>query len=226
MRKRLQSGRPPGLVRCPASATTDVAGLGRQDDEGTTGNCVGGSGEPGRRGRRPDAESRISAMRPPTPERILLHIRMEIYRTLKGRQVLGDGTLRPMSPWVLSPIAKDSAHRRQLEVGCPIGSGGSVGSAMPWLPATTRAWRTWYESGVRTAGILRCGDAGACAYLADDVFKKTWMTAVRRIRSFSPAAGPFQTGSAASPPMCCEINYDHDAEAARSGTAERRSRPG
>ena len=53
------------------------------------------------------------------------------------------------------------------------------------------AWRAWYEAEyapVEGYVLWRCGSARD---LADDVLQETWLTAVRRIRHFDPAAGPF-----------------------------------
>jgi RNA polymerase sigma-70 factor (ECF subfamily) len=54
-----------------------------------------------------------------------------------------------------------------------------------------RAWRTWYESEyapLESYVLWRCG---SLRDLADDVLQEAWLTAVRRIRSFNPEAGPF-----------------------------------
>jgi RNA polymerase sigma-70 factor (ECF subfamily) len=53
------------------------------------------------------------------------------------------------------------------------------------------AWRAWYgaEYALLEAYVLwRCGGARD---LADDVLQDTWLTAVRRVRRFDPAAGTF-----------------------------------
>jgi RNA polymerase sigma-70 factor, ECF subfamily len=59
------------------------------------------------------------------------------------------------------------------------------------LGGDTSAWRLWYDE--HFARLLdyarwRCG---GLADLADDVVQETWLTAVRRLRSFDPARGPF-----------------------------------
>lgn len=53
------------------------------------------------------------------------------------------------------------------------------------------AWRAWFESEyapLETYVLWRCG---RLRDVADDVMQETWMTAVRRIRSFRPETGPF-----------------------------------
>jgi RNA polymerase sigma-70 factor (ECF subfamily) len=53
------------------------------------------------------------------------------------------------------------------------------------------AWAAWYEAEyapLESYVLWRCGSARD---LADDVLQETWLTAVRRIRHFDPAAGPF-----------------------------------
>ena len=72
----------------------------------------------------------------------------------------------------------------------------------------THAWRAWYEAEyapLETYVLWRCG---SLRDLADDVLQETWMTAVRRVRRFDPAAGPFLGGFAASRRMCCGITCE------------------
>lgn len=55
----------------------------------------------------------------------------------------------------------------------------------------TAAWRAWYEAEyapLERYVLWRCGGARE---LADDVVQDTWLTAVRRVRRFDPAAGSF-----------------------------------
>jgi RNA polymerase sigma-70 factor (ECF subfamily) len=53
------------------------------------------------------------------------------------------------------------------------------------------AWRAWYdEHFTRLADYARWW-CGGLADLAEDVIQETWLTAVRRLRSFDPARGPF-----------------------------------
>ena len=53
------------------------------------------------------------------------------------------------------------------------------------------AWRAWYEAEYPALeGYVRWR-CGGRADLADDVLQDTWLTAVKRIRRFDPAAGPF-----------------------------------
>ena len=59
------------------------------------------------------------------------------------------------------------------------------------LAGDEAAWRDWYDStapGLRAYVHWRCG---GMADLADDFVQDTWLTAVRRIRSFRADQGPF-----------------------------------
>lgn len=59
------------------------------------------------------------------------------------------------------------------------------------LAGQESAWRTLYDAhdgDLRRYVSWRCG---GITDLADEVIQDTWMTAVRRIRSFDPAAGRF-----------------------------------
>ncbi len=59
------------------------------------------------------------------------------------------------------------------------------------LAGDESAWRAWYAEafGPLDAYVLwRCG---GLRHDADDVLQEAWMTAVRRIDSFDPDAGPF-----------------------------------
>jgi RNA polymerase sigma-70 factor (ECF subfamily) len=59
------------------------------------------------------------------------------------------------------------------------------------LAGDAAAWRSWYAAHFdRLADYARwrCGGLGD---LADDVIQETWLTAVRRLRTFDPEKGPF-----------------------------------
>jgi RNA polymerase sigma-70 factor (ECF subfamily) len=59
------------------------------------------------------------------------------------------------------------------------------------LAGDPAAWRAWYDEHFdRLAGYVswRCG---GLRDLTDDVLQDTWLTAVRRLRTFDPARGPF-----------------------------------
>lgn len=59
------------------------------------------------------------------------------------------------------------------------------------LAGDMAAWRAWYaEYFDRMAAYVRWR-CGGLADLADDAIQETWLTAVRRLRSFDPARGPF-----------------------------------
>jgi RNA polymerase sigma-70 factor (ECF subfamily) len=59
------------------------------------------------------------------------------------------------------------------------------------LAGDERAWQTWYEesyAGLRAYIAWRCA---GLRDLADEVVQETWLTALRRIRTFDPGRGPF-----------------------------------
>lgn len=53
------------------------------------------------------------------------------------------------------------------------------------------AWRTWFEAEYAPLEAYVLWRCGSLRDLADDVLQETWMTAVRRIRSFNPETGSF-----------------------------------
>jgi RNA polymerase sigma-70 factor, ECF subfamily len=55
----------------------------------------------------------------------------------------------------------------------------------------TGAWRTWYAAEYAPLEAYVLWRCGSLRDLADDVLQETWMTAVRRVRGFDPAAAPF-----------------------------------
>lgn len=59
------------------------------------------------------------------------------------------------------------------------------------LAGDTRAWQTWYDEsfeGLYAYIVWRCA---RLRDLADEVVQETWLTAVRRIRTFDPERGSF-----------------------------------
>lgn len=59
------------------------------------------------------------------------------------------------------------------------------------LGGDAAAWRGWYDDHAPgLAAYVRWRCAGL-PDLADDVVQESWLTAVRRLRAFDPAAGPF-----------------------------------
>jgi RNA polymerase sigma-70 factor, ECF subfamily len=59
------------------------------------------------------------------------------------------------------------------------------------LAGDEHAWRSWYEqeyAGLYAYVLWRCG---GLRDHADDAVQETWLTAVRRVRSFDPAQGSF-----------------------------------
>jgi RNA polymerase sigma-70 factor, ECF subfamily len=53
------------------------------------------------------------------------------------------------------------------------------------------AWRAWYGAEYAPLEAYVLWRAGGARDLADDVLQETWLTAVRRVRRFDPAAGSF-----------------------------------
>jgi RNA polymerase sigma-70 factor (ECF subfamily) len=53
------------------------------------------------------------------------------------------------------------------------------------------AWRAWYEAEYAPLEGYVLWRCGGLRDLADDVLQDTWLTAVRRMRAFDPAAGSF-----------------------------------
>src|SRR5262245_1387193 len=59
------------------------------------------------------------------------------------------------------------------------------------LAGDEAAWRAWYDeafAGLRAYVAWRCA---SLRDLADEVVQDTWLTAVRRVRSFDPQRAPF-----------------------------------
>jgi len=59
------------------------------------------------------------------------------------------------------------------------------------LAGDEHAWRALYDesfAGLYAYALWRCG---GLRQLADEVVQETWLTAVRRVRAFDPARGPF-----------------------------------
>lgn len=59
------------------------------------------------------------------------------------------------------------------------------------LAGDAAAWRAWYVENFDPLAAYIRWRCGGLAALADDVIQETWLTAVRRLRSFDPAKGPF-----------------------------------
>jgi RNA polymerase sigma-70 factor (ECF subfamily) len=59
------------------------------------------------------------------------------------------------------------------------------------LAGDESAWRAWYDEcfdALFAYALWRCGGLRDAA---DEVVQETWLTAVRRVRHYDPAAGPF-----------------------------------
>jgi RNA polymerase sigma-70 factor (ECF subfamily) len=66
-----------------------------------------------------------------------------------------------------------------------------VGLRSAVLAGDEQAWRAWYEesfAGLDSYVLWRCA---GLRDLADDIVQETWLTAVRRVRTFDPERGSF-----------------------------------
>lgn len=61
------------------------------------------------------------------------------------------------------------------------------------LAGDAAAWRAWYAEHFDRLARYARWRCGGLADLADDVVQETWLTAVRRLRSFDPDRGPFSS---------------------------------
>jgi RNA polymerase sigma-70 factor (ECF subfamily) len=59
------------------------------------------------------------------------------------------------------------------------------------LAGDRAAWRAWYDAHFGPLAAYARWRCGGSADLADDVIQETWLVAVRRLRAFDPAKGPF-----------------------------------
>jgi RNA polymerase sigma-70 factor (ECF subfamily) len=59
------------------------------------------------------------------------------------------------------------------------------------LSGDMAAWRTWYAQHFDQLADYARWRCGGLLDLADDVIQETWLTAVRRLRTFDPDKGPF-----------------------------------
>jgi RNA polymerase sigma-70 factor (ECF subfamily) len=59
------------------------------------------------------------------------------------------------------------------------------------LAGDESAWRAWYDECFDALFAYVLWRCGGLRDAADDVVQETWLTAVRRVRRFDPAAGPF-----------------------------------
>lgn len=59
------------------------------------------------------------------------------------------------------------------------------------LAGDERAWRTWYDESFAALDAYVAWRCGGLRDLADDVLQETWLTAVRRVKSFDPGRGAF-----------------------------------
>ena len=53
------------------------------------------------------------------------------------------------------------------------------------------AWRAWYDEHYDRLAAYARWRCGGLPDLAEEVIQETWLTAVRRLRTFDPARGPF-----------------------------------
>lgn len=59
------------------------------------------------------------------------------------------------------------------------------------LAGDSAAWRAWYDQHFDPLAAYARWRCGGLPDLADDVIQETWLTAVRRLRSFDPSKGDF-----------------------------------
>jgi RNA polymerase sigma-70 factor (ECF subfamily) len=59
------------------------------------------------------------------------------------------------------------------------------------LGGDTAAWRAWYDEHFDRLAAYARWRCGGLAELAEEVIQEAWLTAVRRLREFDPARGPF-----------------------------------
>jgi RNA polymerase sigma-70 factor (ECF subfamily) len=59
------------------------------------------------------------------------------------------------------------------------------------LSGDMAAWRAWYAQHFGQLADYARWRCGGLADVADDVIQETWLTAVRRLRTFDPEKGPF-----------------------------------
>src|SRR5262249_58810803 len=57
------------------------------------------------------------------------------------------------------------------------------------LAGDSTAWRAWYDEHFAPLAEYIRWRCGGLPELADDVIQETWLTAVRRLRSFDPTRG-------------------------------------
>src|SRR5439155_24980839 len=59
------------------------------------------------------------------------------------------------------------------------------------LAGDEQAWRTWYEESFNGLHAYVCWRCAGLRDLADELVQETWLTAVRRVRSFDPECASF-----------------------------------
>src|SRR5262245_47964504 len=59
------------------------------------------------------------------------------------------------------------------------------------LDGDERAWQAWYDEVYDPLAAYVRWRCGGLRDLADEILQETWLTAVRRLREFDPARGPF-----------------------------------
>jgi RNA polymerase sigma-70 factor, ECF subfamily len=77
------------------------------------------------------------------------------------------------------------------------------------LAGDEQAWRSWYEQEYAALYAYVLWRCGGLRDHADDAVQETWLTAVRRVRSFDPAQGSFAgwlRGIAANV-LCNQLRY-------------------
>ena len=84
------------------------------------------------------------------------------------------------------------------------------------LAGDRAAWRAWYDEHFEPLAAYVRWRCGGLPDLADDVLQETWLAAVRRLRAFDPAKGPFFA-------WLCGIAFNRVRNAVRSRKRRRES---
>jgi RNA polymerase sigma-70 factor (ECF subfamily) len=66
-----------------------------------------------------------------------------------------------------------------------------VGLRSAVLAGDEQAWRAWYEESFAALDAYVLWRCAGLRDLADDIVQETWLTAVRRVRTFDPERGSF-----------------------------------
>ena len=85
------------------------------------------------------------------------------------------------------------------------------------LAGDERAWRAWYEESYEALGTYVAWRCAGLRDIADEIVQETWLTAVRRIRSFDPERGSFSSWLRGIAANILRNHFRHRAARAGSG---------